>query len=356
MSFSASILSQRYMRADRFTRALDAFFPAKKVSESESQKPRSIERDLVELSPYNQIRQTLTEFRQQSMEAELNVSIQASSSQIESSASEEIPEDIELDKDLDLMLRMISKNDDEYLELKGRFKSLLKQAQKAYQTENPPAPTSSEGPSTVSELADQIVQQNSYKLDLKFRKTQTETKKTELSLEDLGIIKVDPLVLDMNGDGIDLTKAGEGAIFDIDADGKLDSTAWVKGDDAMLVYDENGNGKIDNGKELFGDQNGAQNGFAELAKHDKNSDGKISFLDPVYKALKLYQDLNGNGKIEKNELKTLDQMGIKSLNLDFVKNSKDLNGNSLVLSGSFERNNGTSGHLADVLLGFKRIP
>lgn len=122
----------------------------------------------------------------------------------------------------------------------------------------------------------------------------------------------------------------------------------------MLMYDRNGNGSIDDGSEVFGEQNGAANGFAELAKYDSNKDSKINFLDPVFKALKLYRDLNGDGKVAKNELSSLTEMGIKSLNLNFVRTSADINGNSLVLNGSFERQNGSTGQLADVLLGYRQ--
>ena len=348
MTFAASIISQRFTRATRFSRALEAFFPEEKAQKSEAQP--SLEKDLVELSPYNKIRQTISQFRSETkIEAELNLSLAITTDEALESSS-----DPTVDRDFDLMLRMISKDDEDYQRLKKQFDGMFSKTREAFKARQKeishPAAENSE-PMTVSSLADSIVQQRAYKVDMKFKKTEEQ----ELSLADMGIIEADPLVLDMNGDGLNLTKAGEGAIFDINADGKLDQTAWVKGDDAMLVYDQNGNGKIDNGKEVFGDQNGAANGFIELAKHDQNKDGKINRLDPVFKALKLYQDLNGNGKIDKNETFGLEEKGITALNLQFSRNMADLNGNSLILSGSFERANGTKGHLADVLLGYRNL-
>ena len=63
-----------------------------------------------------------------------------------------------------------------------------------------------------------------------------------------------PLVIDMDGDGIELSALnGAGAAyFDIDNDGFAEASGWVKGGDALLVTDRNNNGKIDNQSELFG--------------------------------------------------------------------------------------------------------
>ena len=348
MAIAASILSNRFMRASRFSEAVDALFgkEEKKAPATRSE----LEKDLLELSPYNQIRQTIAQFRsERSVEAELNLKLTVKS---ETLTDSDAPLESAIDRDLDLMLRMISKNDEEYQSLRGRLEKLVNHARKAMSVESEASPEASE-PVTVSELADQIVARRAYEFELKFKKQGVETEKIGISLEELGIKQADPLVLDLAGDGLNLTT--QSAVFDIDADGRLDQTGWVQGDDALLVLDQNGNGKIDDGSELFGDQNGAANGFIELAKHDNNKDGRIDRLDPVFKALKLYQDINGNGSIEKNELLDLDKMGIKALNLNFIQASQNLNGNSLILNGSFERSNGTSGQLADVLFGFRTI-
>lgn len=174
-------------------------------------------------------------------------------------------------------------------------------------------------------------------------------------LQELKLQGCDPIVLDLSGEGINLTEAGKGANFDINADGKMDSTAWVAGNTAMLVYDKNGNNAIDDGSELFGDQNGASDGFKELAKYDDNNDGKINNQDAIYKNLKLYRDLNGDGKMSENEFSTLEDMGIKSLNLNAKDVDENVNGNSIVLSGSFEREDGTTGEMADAIFGYSTL-
>jgi hypothetical protein len=66
-----------------------------------------------------------------------------------------------------------------------------------------------------------------------------------------------PLVLDLDGDGVatDLTHAYDGGrvFFDIDADGFAERVGWVNPDDGLLAMDVNGNGRIDDITELYGD-------------------------------------------------------------------------------------------------------
>jgi hypothetical protein len=298
MAIAASVLSQRFVRANRFSQAIDAFFSRKDVRESKQES--SIEKDLVALSPAKELGKTLTQFHKTTASnAELHISITTTS---KSQTPQKLTDDPELQRDLDLMLRLVSKDEKHYSELKARFEKLMSltqtSADEAVEEENIVQPQSSAG-MTQEEMSASLARRNSYQLNLKLRQTGTIEEQAGITLEELGIKKVDPLVLDLGGEGINLTKAGEGSHFDITADGKTDQTAWVKGNTALLVYDRNGNSRIDDGSELFGDQNGAANGFAELAKYDANSDGVISRLDPIFKALKLYRDLNGDGRIDK---------------------------------------------------------
>ncbi|QKQ26891.1 VCBS repeat-containing protein [Candidatus Reidiella endopervernicosa] len=101
--------------------------------------------------------------------------------------------------------------------------------------------------------------------------------------------RADPLALDLDGNGIQTTGIENGVNFDINADGILDRTSFITGNDAMLAFDRNGNGHIDDGRELFGDQNGHENGFMALADYDKNGDGRIDRKDEIYSKLKLLQ-------------------------------------------------------------------
>jgi hypothetical protein len=64
----------------------------------------------------------------------------------------------------------------------------------------------------------------------------------------------DPLIFDLDGDGIETVASTGGAYFDHDGNGFAERTGWVSGDDGLLVRDINGDGMINNGRELFGDR------------------------------------------------------------------------------------------------------
>jgi hypothetical protein len=153
-----------------------------------------------------------------------------------------------------------------------------------------------------------------------------------------------PIVVDVSGNGVNLTDADDGVLFDISGYGTTKHMAWTSpgSDDAWLVLDRNNNGVIDDGTELFGNftpqltppAGAVKNGFLALAEYDKtvnggDNDGVITPLDSVFTLLRLWQDLNHNGISEPAELKTLSSFGITTIELDYKASPKvDQYGNS----------------------------
>jgi len=165
------------------------------------------------------------------------------------------------------------------------------------------------------------------------------------------IQKSDPLALDLNGDGLHTTGVENGVLFDIDGDGKKEQTSFVTGGDAFLAYDRNGNGVIDGATELFGDSNGYQHGFAELAAYDDNQDGKIDQSDAIYDQLQLFS-LDKNSQ---QQLSGLSESNIASINIAYTDHHQAINQyDSIAQIGQFEYKNGQQGVAGDLLLGHKK--
>ncbi len=166
----------------------------------------------------------------------------------------------------------------------------------------------------------------------------------------------DPFALDLDGDGIETTNVTSGILFDHNADGVKTGTGWVKGDDGLLVRDLNANGTIDSGRELFGDQtmlsNGkiAANGFTALRDLDSNTDGIIDASDAAFAQLKVWRDLNQDGISQTEELQTLEQAGIASINLTATTKNQWNNANTIASTGSYTKTDGTTGTTGDVNL------
>jgi hypothetical protein len=178
--------------------------------------------------------------------------------------------------------------------------------------------------------------------------------------------RVDPLSLDLEGDGVELLNVNNSSVFfdldlvqvasleeandiknnpnnanynpnavihtsnNIDAagnitptyyigDGLKEQVGWIKSDDGILTLDKNNNNSIDNILELFGKVD--KTGTEELREYDLNNatnqnniaDGIIDQKDAIFSQLKIWQDLNQNGLTQEGELKKLTDLNITSI-------------------------------------------
>lgn len=105
----------------------------------------------------------------------------------------------------------------------------------------------------------------------------------------------DPLVINFNGHSAELTQSRYA--FDLNADGVLNEIHFVGPNSGFLALDRNGDGLINDGRELFGALSG--NGFADLARYDEDGNGWIDAADSVFERLLIWsKDENGVDRIE----------------------------------------------------------
>lgn len=141
------------------------------------------------------------------------------------------------------------------------------------------------------------------------------------------------LTVDLDGDGqistVAKDAAGNDVAFNWDDAGFQKQVAWVQPNDGFLFLDRNLNGVVDSGSELFSNSRVSDNykGVRSLESVDANRDGKITNVDPVFKELKIWQDVNGDGDnvtvlangsltLDPGELQSLTDLGITEL--DYV--------------------------------------
>ncbi|MBF0627392.1 MAG: FG-GAP repeat protein, partial [Magnetococcales bacterium] len=159
---------------------------------------------------------------------------------------------------------------------------------------------------------------------------------------------VDPLVLDLDGDGVELVD--HGVHFDMGASGQSHDTGWVGADDALLALDRNHDGVINDISELFSERmfDDAHSGMGALSKLDDNLDHRIDAHDAGYADLLVWRDANQDGASGADELTTLAQRGIVSISLETTVNGQWQGSNQVLTDGQFTWSQGQTGRLAEV--------
>ncbi len=143
-----------------------------------------------------------------------------------------------------------------------------------------------------------------------------------------------PILITLSDGRYQLTDAENGVLFDLDADGKAEQTAWTAegSDEGFLALDRDMNGTIDDYMEIFGDHtpqvpSNEPNGWRALAVWDDslnggNEDGVIDANDRIFSSLLIWVDSNHNGFSEPEELSSLEEAGVEYLELDYGKSAK----------------------------------
>jgi hypothetical protein len=167
-----------------------------------------------------------------------------------------------------------------------------------------------------------------------------------------------PVVLDLDGDGVELVDASAGAQYDTNDDGTRERLGWAGKDDGLLAIDLDGDGKITGAKELSFAMHTAEQGDTDLqglAKvFDSNKDGVLDSNDKAFDKFRIWQDKDGDGISDKGEVKTLSEMGIKSIGVVSDGKAYMDAGNTVHGTASYTKTDGTTRSVGDV--DFKIAP
>ena len=140
--------------------------------------------------------------------------------------------------------------------------------------------------------------------DVEFSMARSFTQKFD-ALTSESFLLTDPLIINLDSD---VTSVSDVKFkFDLDSDGQEEEISFAGEGSGFLALDRNGNGRIDDGNELFGTKSG--NGFADLAEYDEDGNLWIDENDSVYSKLKVWtRDAGGNEKL----------MGLKEANVGAI--------------------------------------
>ncbi len=164
----------------------------------------------------------------------------------------------------------------------------------------------------------------SFSLNLLMQRQYSETSSTSVRLGEAA--RKDPLVINFNGTAAQLSE--QRFAFDLNADGTQEQINFTTPGSGFLALDRNGDGKINNGSELFGP--GTGNGYSELAKYDSDGNGWIDENDAVYRQLKVWsKDTAGQDK-----LSDLAATGTGAISLHAIATPFDIKNASNQLLGS----------------------
>ncbi|WP_208352882.1 calcium-binding protein [Pseudaestuariivita rosea] len=166
-----------------------------------------------------------------------------------------------------------------------------------------------------------------------------------------GIISDDPILLDLDGNGVKLTKLSESSIYvDATGDGFLNRTAWAGEGDGVLFYDPDNLGEIVEQRQyIFTEWDPTATSDLEAIRSvfDSNGDGVLDVHDDAFADFKVMVT-NADGS---TTAQTLTDLGITSINLTGDATHIELSdGSTITGEAEFTFADGSTGTVADMTL------
>lgn len=165
---------------------------------------------------------------------------------------------------------------------------------------------------------------------------------------------IDPLVINLKGNIAEVSD--QKFYFDLDADGEEEAISRLCEDSGYLALDKNQDGAINDGSELFGTKSG--DGFGDLAVYDEDGNGWIDENDDVWNKLKIWvQDEQGNSKLYSLAEQGVGAICLQNVSTEFGQRGSDGEINAAIRNtGIFLYENGTAGTIQHLDLAESNVP
>lgn len=167
----------------------------------------------------------------------------------------------------------------------------------------------------------------------------------------LPVVRHNQLIVSLLNKPIQTNTADGKVLFPFENDVKV-GTEWPTQDFGLLVKATDGKASS---AQLLGyrymktNNRYAQDGYDVLKNLDTNNDNKIDKNDIDFNNIYIWTDLNQDGIIDQNELKSLTELGIVSIDLNsFKQTNEKINQSIITRKGQVTFSNGTKGMIADV--------
>jgi hypothetical protein len=134
-----------------------------------------------------------------------------------------------------------------------------------------------------------------------------------------------PITLDLDGDGVEYLSRDAGVVFTDQVTGESVNTAWVAGDDGLLVIDANDSGTVDESREYVFTQwsETAETDMEAVAEvFDSNQNQMLDPGDEAWSQFAVWQDADSDGKTDAGEMVSLDELGVESIALSYSEGSE----------------------------------
>jgi len=140
-----------------------------------------------------------------------------------------------------------------------------------------------------------------------------------------GSFSATPIALDLDNDGVEYLSRDVGVVFTDEVTGEAVNTAWLAGDDGLLVIDANQSGTVDESREyVFTEWSGtAETDMEAVAEvFDTNQNQMLDSGDEAWGQFAVWQDANSDGKTDEGEMVSLGDLGVESIALNYNDNSE----------------------------------